>query len=277
MSTAGHPEVMTATPADLHHLGAWLTHLELAGHPATTVATYRSVLTRAARELPHGLCAEPPEIVAWLGAHRAANTRAGYATALRAFYRWCLAGGRITVDPTAGLPVPRQRRGVPRPVTDAELAALLGRARQPVATWCTLAAYAGLRCCEVSRLAAADITEQVVYVLGKGDKPRAVPTHPLVWAAAVALPPGPVAGGRTPATVSHRIAGEARRLGLAGVTAHRLRHHFATRTLEAGGNLRVTQELLGHSSPATTAVYTQVSDVAMRAAVLGLPCPTLAT
>jgi integrase/recombinase XerC len=266
--------VADPAPGDLHHLGAWLSHLELAGHPATTVATYRSVLRSAARELPHGLCAEPQEIVAWLATHRAANTRAGYATALRAFYRWCLADGRITVDPTAGLPAPRQRRGVPRPVTDAELAALLGRARQPVATWCTLAAYAGLRCVEVARLRPEDITPEVLYVTGKGDKPRAVPTHPLVWAAAAGLPPGPVAGGRTPATVSHRVSAEARRLGLPGVTAHRLRHWCLTQ-VQRGGDLRVTQEIAGHSSPATTAVYTQVSDAAKRAAVLGLPQPTL--
>jgi site-specific recombinase XerD len=57
---------------------------------------------------------------------------------------------------------------------------------------------------------------------------------------------------------------------------HMLRHAYATALLRAtedggaGANLRVTQELMRHASPATTAVYTQVTDQERRRAVLNL-------
>jgi site-specific recombinase XerD len=52
-----------------------------------------------------------------------------------------------------------------------------------------------------------------------------------------------------------------------GVTAHMLRHWFATKTYTASGNdIRAVQELLGHASVATTQIYTMVeSDVKRRA------------
>lgn len=262
---------MQNTP-DQDIIDRYLRHLAEAGHPNTTILAYRSPLRRAARELG-SLRLLPEELQTWLATIQARNTRAAYANALRCFYRWCV---RIRLlypweDPTAELPATRSQRGLPRPVSHDELRVILTGARQPYRLWCLIAAYGGLRCVEIARLSRRDITADVIYLDGKGDKPRIVPTHPDIWAAVAGLPPGPVAGC-SPKRVSDNISVECqRRLGLAGVTAHRLRHWYGTYIHAAIGDVRVTQQLLGHASPTTTAVYTAVSDARLRAAVTGLP------
>jgi site-specific recombinase XerD len=51
-------------------------------------------------------------------------------------------------------------------------------------------------------------------------------------------------------------------------TAHTLRHRFGTVAYQATGDIRAVQELLGHASPTTTAIYTKVTDGAMRRAAM---------
>jgi site-specific recombinase XerD len=109
-----------------------------------------------------------------------------------------------------------------------------------------------------------------------------LPTHPAVWALVRDTPAGHlVLSARgvafTPSGISHAFGTRMRELGIARpMGLHMLRHAYATSLLRApedggaGANLRITQELMRHASPATTAIYTQVTDQERRRAVLSL-------
>lgn len=277
MTQTGKTQVMST---DKDHIDAFLRHLELAGHPPTTRRTYGKVLRLASRQMPAGLLAIPDEVTAWLITRPNRSTRATYSATLRSFYRWCVRTGRLLPahDPVADLPAPRRRRGVPRPCTHDQLELILTEAREPVRTWSHFMAYAGARCIEVSRLAREDIEDDLIRLLGKGDKERIVPTHPVLWTLAADLPPGRLTTCSAD-NISQRTSREYRRLGLPDwVTAHKLRHWCGTATLESsGGNTRVVQEILGHASLTETQVYTQVSNSALRAAIHSLPTISGAT
>lgn len=187
---------------------------------------------------------------------------------LACFYRWAVLEGHTEHDPTIRLTRPKLRQGLPRPIATEDLAHVLDQAAGQVRVMLALAGYCGLRCCEIAALEAGDLYDRreppLLVVHGKGGKKRVVPLHPVAcellrghgvpWT-------GPVfkrADGRPlPAwKVSQLLRAHMHACGVVA-SAHQLRHWYATEVLErSGGDLRMVQELLGHSSPATTAIYT---------------------
>lgn len=260
-----------------------LRHLVAAGFSANTVDDRRSVLRRVDRDLPMGIVdATVPELDDWLAQFNTNQTKATYYGHIVGFFSWACGGDDPWLDwnPTTNLKRPKVQRTVPRPVSDEQVGVMYAEAREPFRLFGLLGAYAGLRAFEISGIDRGDFTPEWIYVHGKGGKHATVPTHELVWRAVQALPRGAVARGKTgvrlsPTRVSSLFGREMRRIGLEGVSLHRLRHWLGTRSLQGpGGNLRTTQELLRHSSPATTAIYTQVTDEQRRSAVSALPVPT---
>ena len=131
----------------------------------------------------------------------------------------------------------------------------------------------GVRVAELSGLDLPDVDlrEGGVRVLGKGRKERIVPLGAKAiealrdYLGARESGQGPLfqnaRGGRLTVRSLHRIVrARARAAGIAGrVTPHTLRHTFATHLLDAGADLRLIQELLGHARLTTTQRYTHVS------------------
>ncbi len=187
---------------------------------------------------------------------------------LHNFYTWAAREQLVGEDPTTDIDRPRLPQAVPRPMSDTNLARALDRADPPVRAVLTLAAFAGLRAQEIAGLQREDVLEHLeapmlVVTAPKGHRERTVPLHPAVWAALAAVLPrtGPVfhwPNGRQwqPWKVSHEANTHLNGLQIPS-TLHSCRHSFATKVYGASLDLRLTQELLGHSSPTTTAIYTQ--------------------
>lgn len=191
--------------------------------------------------------------------------------ALRFLYRWVLQQGEVVQDIRA----PRPERRLPVVLSFDEVHRFF--AAIPSFKYRTLLMFAyaaGLRVSEAARVRVADIDSQrmvIRIVQGKRKKDRYTILSPLLlqmlrhywWAARPKdyLFPGRGKSGVVSSSSVQRVCLEAQRLaGLAKeVTPHTLRHSFATHLLEAGTDLRVIQELLGHSSVRTTTLYTHVS------------------
>ncbi len=176
---------------------------------------------------------------------------------------------------------PTQPRSLPRVMADEEIAALFSALRSPKYRAIAMVMYgAGLRIAEACALEVSDIDAPrgVIHVRrGKGRKPREVMLSPKLleilrayWKAERPPLPFLFAGVGTGRAVSRTAMCRAlkRARAVAGlkrvVTSHMLRHSFATHLLEAGTDIRVIQQLLGHNDLSTTAGYTRVAHALLR-------------
>jgi integrase/recombinase XerC len=237
-----------------------------------SVAKRMKLLARVEVALGHPLLkATTVELRIWLdGFVLGTKSRYSYISHLSQFWRWALAEERATTDPASRLTRPRLRPDLPRPISTAELAMLIEQApNAEIRAMVTLGGYAGLRCMEIAGLRACDLmptaNPPILFVAdGKGGRQRIVPMSPAIIAAlhAHGVPrSGPVFPDRDgiargPWRVSHLLRAHMHACGLKA-SAHQLRHTFATEVYRQSRDLRMTQQLLGHSSPATTALYTQ--------------------
>jgi integrase/recombinase XerC len=222
------------------------------------------------------------------------KTLHNHASGLRGFYRYWIRQGRLKLNPWTGVPLPRLEKRLPRFLTEEQMRGLLLSPQRRLDAGATDAFTAardrlamellyggGLRVSEVVGLNHGDIDEEVgvARVLGKGRKERLCPLGPVALAVLVrwktafapeAAPGDPVlvsaARGRLGVREVQRLL--KRHLAFAelpiDLTPHKIRHSYATHLLNAGADLRLVQELLGHASLNTTQVYTHVSMARLR-------------
>lgn len=225
----------------------------------------------------------------------ARTTVARRTSSVRTFTGWLVRTGRLDQDPAARLASARAHRTLPSVLhadqaVDVMESARSGAAQQdPVAlrdrVIVELLYASGIRVGELCGLDLDDVdTERrVLRVIGKGDKERTVPYGaPAAEALEAWLRNGrPHLAGATsgPALLLGKRGGriDQRQVrtvvhetvaavpGAPDLAPHGLRHSAATHLLEGGADLRVVQEVLGHSSLATTQLYTHVSVARLRA------------
>lgn len=260
--------------ADMH-----LRSLSARGLSPLTVKARRCALRRLAVYLaapPMG--ASSTQVEAYLASRRVGqNTIRGELAHLRGYYGWLVRHDYRRDDPTARIDMPRLVKAGIAPAEDAAVAEALSRADVDDRAILTLSAFAGLRAAEVASLDWADVDfrrRTITVRRGKGGHTRVVGLSEPVRVALDALPHrhGPLirrADGRPGPNAPYQISKRASRLlggRAAGVTLHQLRHRFATAAYRGTKDLRAVQESLGHSSPATTAIYAHNRAEAMHAA-----------
>lgn len=210
-------------------------------------------------------------------------------SAVKSFHRWLAEAEGAEAEAPLAARAPKAPRRLPRPVSPAAARALIAEAEAAApAPWIgardaallTLLWGAGLRISEALGLRRAQGLPETLRIRGKGGRERIVPALPAAreavgaYLALCPFDPGPAGplflgarGGRLAAGVAQRAMARARAgLGLpATATPHALRHSFATHLLEAGGDLRSIQALLGHASLSTTQIYAAVDGARLRA------------
>lgn len=207
------------------------------------------------------------KIVLWLSRPISPKTRAMWISTLNSFYTWAN-HNHLFADtprgdgwnPVADIGKPRLHARSPRPMEQDDLQRALSLADDRMRAWLLLGSLAGCRCMEIAGLSREDVREAqgVLRLLGKGDKERFVPLHPDVLAALqqFGMPrEGRLWGEEDAASVSRKINRFLHKDVGTKSTAHTLRHYFGTVVYRSSQDLRLTQELMGHSSPQTTAGY----------------------
>jgi integrase/recombinase XerC len=240
-----------------------------------------------------------PVLRSWLaaaaGAGAARTTLARRTSAVKAFTTWAARRGLLVLDPAARLQVPKAHRTLPAVLRQDQALQAMAAAKSGAEQGDPLALrdrlivemlYAtGIRVSELCGLDIDDVDTRyrLVRVLGKGNKQRTVPFGvPAADALRSWLTEGrpalvtPESGPalllgtrgrrldvRQARTVVHQTVAAVN--GAPDIGPHGLRHSAATHLVEGGADLRVVQELLGHSSLATTQLYTHVAVSRLRA------------
>ncbi len=294
--TGGDPTLIS--PAARDALQRWLEGLSaLWGAAENTRSAYRGDVAEFLAFMSHhfggpqGLGAlsdiTTADMRAWMASARSTGTGARSLarklSAVKSFYSWLAT--REGFEPTAVLSTraPKFQKKLPRPLDrDAAKAMIATVELQAQQDWIaardvavvTLLYGCGLRISEALGLTGRDAPlPQSLRIHGKGGKERLVPVLSAARQAVdryLDLCPYPrerdqplfrgARGGALHARMIQGAVADARRqLGLpASATPHAMRHSFATHLLEAGGDLRSIQELLGHASLSTTQAYTAV-------------------
>ncbi|HZY08555.1 MAG TPA: tyrosine-type recombinase/integrase [Ilumatobacteraceae bacterium] len=270
----------------------------LTGSSANTVAAYATDVRLFAEWVERSGLVSPADVgrlhlrryVASLTTRQfAKRTIARKVSAIRRYYAFMRQRGYIDSDPSVSLRAPAGPARLPRVLEHGEVTTLLDPAKsdddEPV--WrrrrddavLEVLYGSGVRVGELCSLDtdAVDVQATAITVWGKGGKERRVPlSAPAVEALVAWLA---VRGEVVPADAGAALFGNERGVRLSPrdvrrildrrsprpTHPHALRHSFATHLLDGGADLRVVQDLLGHSDVATTQRYTHVSKQRLRA------------
>lgn len=208
---------------------------------------------------------------------------------IKGFYRWAKEQGYCKENPAIRLKRPKVHRGLPRPMADEDKIKALRNAPLRIQPWLYLSAFAGLRACEIAQLKGEDIiwdkNPPIILIREqKGGDTGMIPMHPVLAPILRQLPAtGPLfpkydaqhnqlEGTQITANQIQKHTNKYLRSQGIKATQHQLRHWFGTKCYQQSNrDLRLTQELMRHKSPLSTAIYTYVDPKEMANIVTALP------
>lgn len=203
------------------------------------------------------------------------ETRRGRRSTFTEFWKWGRRFGYASKSPVKALPKVTATKGKARPLPEHAYRAALAKADERTARILRLAHDAGLRRAEIAVIHSQDVYEDLIgwslLVHGKGGKERVVPLTRRLALDLRSHGDGYAFPGAIDGHLSPRRVGElAIDVLPIGWTLHKLRHSFGTRALkEAGGNVLIVQELMGHASADTTGIYVEIDPSDVRDVVEG--------
>lgn len=218
-----------------------------------------------------------------------ARTRAHYLTVLNSFYNYLISENIINYNPTETIKLPKLAKKLPEFLTIEEVDRLLNINPVKIYDYRNIAMmetlYAtGVRVSELCNIKLSDINydECTIKIFGKGKKERIVPINNSAYNALIDYinnyRPFLLKSKISEYVFINNFGNPISRVGFfkilkklcndAGiqkdVSPHTLRHSFATHLLNNGANLRVIQQLLGHSNITTTQIYSHLSNESLR-------------
>ena len=215
------------------------------------------------------------------------NSKRRLISAMRGFYKFLMVDGHIQNSPAEHLDTPRKGFYLPRFLNQTEIDLLLSSPDISTETGLRDRAilelmYAcGLRVSEAVnvQLRDLDLDTGILTTTGKGSKTRRVPigSSAVEWLrkhlAARRGKEGveienvfltPLGRPITRQTIHLFIKAYAEKCGLEGVSAHTLRHSFATHLVQNSADIRSVQQMLGHADISTTQIYTHMTDAHLK-------------
>jgi integrase/recombinase XerD len=291
---------MNQAKSDSHYLQLFLDSLWLeSGLSDNTISAYRRDLSgfadwlqaAAERDLS---AATREDILGYqrkrMAAGHKVSSDARLLSSFRRFYRYLCREEVRESDPTADIALPKQHKGIPDVLTEADIDSLL---EQPDdlhmlglrdRTMLEVLYATGLRVSELVSLTLEQVNPRqgLVRLVGKGNKERLVPlgeealdwiqrymieSRPELLKGFVSEDLFPTRRGKamTRQAFWHIIKRYAQQAGIEKhLSPHTLRHAFATHLINHGADLRVVQLLLGHSDLSTTQIYTHVAKARLK-------------
>lgn len=218
-------------------------------------------------------------------AGKARNSVTRMVSTLRRFFQYLVQNEKLTVDPMAEVKAPKKGRPLPQVLTVSEVNQLLAAPdtsnKYGIRDRAILEVmYAtGLRVSELVHLKMGELHLEMglIQTVGKGNKERIIPIGDVAidWIDRYLNQSRPLllkqrtspylflnahGSGLSRQSIWQKIQTYVSIAGIRKhVTPHTLRHSFATHILENGADLRIVQELLGHSDISTTQIYTHIS------------------